>query len=253
VFSFDKCPDQPGISAVLAGHLDEGQLYGTVLDVAAVLDALIDDNFEVILVVDGSADRPIQVLDELRVRCPGLRVRCATDVAAGFDAAAYDLILLAAADGQFDMRELNHFLEAIERGADLAIGYRTSHSAGLGWRLRRWAWYASVRLLFGATARDADCSFKLFRRAVWERVAMQPTSTTLNTELLVRARRLGFRVDELPVTCLARRRDAECPAGWPALRQMLGELWALRRGLEQTRLKDEDKAETPPSPAKRVA
>jgi glycosyltransferase involved in cell wall biosynthesis len=261
MYSGEERDAQLGISAVLAGTSDGGELYGAVLDAAAVLDALIDDNFEIIVAGDTSADRTLEILDELRVRCPDLPLRFIgaddtnpiTAFAAGLEAATYDLILLIAADGQFDMRELNHFLEAIERGADVAIGYRASNATGISMRVRRWAWNALINLLFGTIARDVDCSFKLLRRTVWERVAMQPTCATFNTELLVKARRLGFRVDELPVKHLPRKNESACSPSLSELSRTLGNLWALRRGLERVQPAADEQAEREPPPARRVA
>ena len=58
-----------------------------------------------------------------------------------------------------------------------------------------------VYVLFGKTARDVDCPLKLFRRDVWERTAIEPRGADrwFSTRLVVRARRLGFGVAELPV------------------------------------------------------
>ena len=50
------------------------------------------------------------------------------------------------------------------------------------------------RLLFGPTARDVDCAFKLFRRQVWERTAVHATGATFSAEFLIKARGLGYRL-----------------------------------------------------------
>jgi hypothetical protein len=193
-------PGDPGISAVLSSHVQRPPTEEVVLELAAVLDGLVGDNFEII-VVDGPSDS----LDGLRIRFPHLPLRILEarddDPAAGIGCAAYDLVLLVSADYAFDLRELNHFLEAVEQGADLAIGYRSRN-------LARFAWYALGHLLFGKTARDVDCPFKLFRQCVWQRTGMHPRGADrwFSTRLVVRARRLGFRVTELPVKQVQRAR-----------------------------------------------
>jgi glycosyltransferase involved in cell wall biosynthesis len=188
----------PGISAVLATHDRQIDLDSTILELAAVLDGLVSENFEIIIVDsidDPAARQTSEILAGLRARCPGLPLRIMEQqnaqrgvaLAAGFDAAGYDLIFVTAADGQFDVRELNHLLDAIELGADLAIGLRRR-------RLRGWSRF--VNMLAGARAgRDIDCAFTLIRRAVWQGVGPVCCS-----ELLVRARRQGFRVAEVSVS-----------------------------------------------------
>jgi len=62
-----------------------------------------------------------------------------------------------------------------------------------------------------------DCPFKLFRTAVWQRVDMHPRAASLsfNTELLVRARRLGFQVAEVPVSHRRPKRGLPARAASP--------------------------------------
>jgi glycosyltransferase involved in cell wall biosynthesis len=241
----EKKGRMPGISAVLATTNSAGatELEGAVLDLAAVLDGLVYGNFEIIVVDVASTAHVADVLSELRARCPALPLRhherehvCQkAALAAGFDAAEYDLILVIGANGEFDVSETNHLLEAIEHGADLAIGYRPRRADGIVRRLHGWGWNVLVSLLFGKTGRDVDCSFKLFRTVVWQRVAIHApeASSTFNTELLVKARRLGFRVAEVPVS---HRRPREVMprrvAGPTEIGRALVELGELRRGLE---------------------
>jgi hypothetical protein len=232
----------PGISAVLAANAGQAELDGAVLDLAAVLDGLVYGNFEIIVVETQSSPQVAATLAELQIRCPTLPVRLQggehvgqeAALAAGFDAAVYDLILVTGTSAEFDVRETNHLLEAIEHGADLAIGYRPRRADGIVRRLHGWGWNVLVSLLFGQTGRDVDCPFKLFRTVVWQAVHVHPreASPTFNAELLVRARRLGFRVVEVPVS---HRRPPEGvsrrAAGPTEIRRALVELGELRRGL----------------------
>src|SRR4030088_3194049 len=66
-------------------------------------------------------------------------------------------------------------------------------------KLNALGWKTLVNLLFGYTAKDVDCAFKLFRRRVWESMTVHARGATFSAEFLIKARRLGFRVTELPV------------------------------------------------------
>jgi cellulose synthase/poly-beta-1,6-N-acetylglucosamine synthase-like glycosyltransferase len=179
---------------VLATHDRQVDLHGAILDLAAVLDGLVYDNFEIIVVEDqASSAWTSDILAGLLARCPKLPLRVleqqhtnrADALAAGFEAARYDLIFVTAADGQFDVRELNHLLEAIEHGAELAIGYRAR---------RRWSWHTLTRWFWGRQLHNLDCAFSLARRAVWQGVG--PLSARLSTD----ARLQGFRVAHIRVS-----------------------------------------------------
>ena len=237
-----KGDNLPGISAVLAANTTQTELEGAVLDLAAVLDGLVYGNFEIIVVEVASAPHVADVLAELRIRFPALPLRLLerkhvgleAALAAGFDAATYDLILVSGTHDEFDVRETNHLLEAIEQGADLAIGYRPRRADGIVRRLYGWGWNALVSLLFGKIGRDVDCPFKLFRKVVWQRVDIHPREArpTFNAELLVRARRLGFRIEEVPVTHRRPRKGANRRAARPTeIGRALVELGELRRGV----------------------
>ena len=228
---------QPGISAVLFAAAGATALDAAVLDLAAVLDGLVFDNFEIVVVEVATTRRVTNVLAELGVRFPHLPLRLvegqytdqAAALSAAFGTAAYDLIFVASADGQYEVRELNHLLEAIEQGADLAIGYRPHRADSFVQRLDGWGWNTLINLVFGPTAHDVDCAFKLFRQSVWRCVGMRSRGTaTFYTELLVRARRLGFRVTEVPVKHHrspdddARRAETSPATHWRALSELQG-------------------------------
>jgi glycosyltransferase involved in cell wall biosynthesis len=101
----------------------------------------------------------------------------------GFGAATRDLVFLTDGDKQFDIRELVHFLPLIV-DADLVIGYRDPRRDPPKRVFFGWGWNSLVNLLFGYTARDVDCAFKLFRRSVLQRVQVRATGATFSAEFL---------------------------------------------------------------------
>jgi len=184
--------------------------------VSQVLEPLVDD-YEVIVVNDGSRDRTKEVVEALAATNP--RIRCVSHpqnrgygeaLRTGFSSSTKELIFFTDGDKQFDVNEIARFLPEIE-DADMVIGYRRPRQDppirilyAIGWKLL-------VTTLFGYAARDVDCAFKLFRREVWESVNVNSGGATFSAELLVKARRKGYRVKELRVTHLPR--TAGSPTG----------------------------------------
>lgn len=210
----------PGISAVLAVTARQADLESVVLDLGAVLDGLVADNFEVVVVQFGRDAPNRHLLADMTARCPKLPVRVLdkhfadrqSALRAGFDAGSYDLLFVTTADGQFDTSELNHLLEAIEHGADLAIGYRPLRADGVVKRFGSWVGRTALRLRAGKVARDVNCEFKLFRRVVWDRARPRPATRQFYADLLVGAHRLGFVIEEVAVNHHRARRTARAPA-----------------------------------------
>jgi glycosyltransferase involved in cell wall biosynthesis len=125
-------------------------------------------------------------------------------LATGFAAATKELVFMTDGDAQFDLSEINKLLPLVEQGADMAIGYRSPRVDPPMRLLNALGWNLLIRLLFGYVARDVDCAFKLFRRAILNDVKIQSGGATFSTELLVRTRRAGYIIKEVPVKHLPR-------------------------------------------------
>jgi hypothetical protein len=118
-------------------------------------------------------------------------------------------------------------------GTDLVIGYRAHRADPLIRLFNAWGWKQLVNGLFGYTARDVDCAFKLFRRTVWESLTVHARGATFSTEFLVKARRLGFQVKELPVGHFPRTAGSATGARASVSARAFHELFQLWRNLDR--------------------
>ena len=234
-------PPATSISAVLPAYNEEAIIERTVRHVAGVLSGLARD-FEVIVTNDGSRDRTGAILAELAAREPDLHLRVVTHernhgygaaLASGFDAATKDLIFLTDGDKQFDVTELADFLPAMDAHTDLVIGWRKNRADPFMRLVNAWGWKTLVNSLFGYTARDVDCAFKLFRRRVWESLTVYARGATFSAEFLIKARRLGFAVRELPVSHYPRTAGSPTGARPDVIVRAFVELFQLWRNLER--------------------
>jgi hypothetical protein len=88
---------------------------------------------------------------------------------------------------------------AIWRGfLRVLLGLPTEPLPGwLGWAAYRYRF--KIRSLFGIRLRDIDSKFKLFRRKVFDRFAIQSDGDFVHAEILAKANFLGCYMDEVPV------------------------------------------------------
>src|SRR5262249_34971694 len=150
-------------------------------------------------------------------------------LASGFDAARKELVFFTDGDKQFDVSELASFLPELDDRTDLVIGWRR-HRADPPMRLlNAWGWKLLVNGLFGYTARDVDCAFKLFRCSVWQSLTVHARGATFSAEFLIKARRLGFQIKELPVSHFPRRAGSPTGAKLSVIVRAFKELLHLRR------------------------
>jgi len=194
------------ITVAMPAYNEAENIQDMVKDVIQVMDTLVDD-YEVVVVDDGSRDATAEVVKSLEERYPQVRLvqhgenkGYGAAVFNGLTSATKELVFFTDADRQFDLQEIEKLLELIDK-ADLVVGYRSPRRDPFMRKLNGWGWSMLVTLLFGYTARDIDCAFKLMHRKVIERIKEQVSSrgATFSAEFLVRAKRAGFRILEVPI------------------------------------------------------
>jgi glycosyltransferase involved in cell wall biosynthesis len=194
------------ITVAMPAYNEAENIEAMVTDVIQVMDPLAND-YEVIVVDDGSSDGTGQAVKALEQQYPQVRL-VSHEVNQGYGAAVFsgltnaskELVFFTDSDRQFDLREIERLLERIDE-ADLVVGYRTPRRDPFMRKLNGRGWSALVTLLFGYTARDIDCAFKLLQRQVIECIQDEVASrgATFSAEFLVRAKRAGFRIVEVPI------------------------------------------------------
>ena len=194
----------PGISAFFPAYNDWGTIASLVVLVSAVLRELTDD-WEVIVVNDGSLDHTDLVLAELARSNPRLRIvqhernrGYGAALRSGFAAATKPYVFYTDGDAQYDVRELKLLWENSDE-ADMVNGYKISRSDPLHRRIVGRLYHHFVKLLFRFSLRDVDCDFRLLRRSVFDHVELTQDSGLICLELVAKIERRGFRIVEVPV------------------------------------------------------
>ena len=193
------------ISLVLPAYNEAENIEPLVAEAVPALEASADD-YEIIVVDDGSADGTAEVARRVMETYPAVRLvehevnkGFGAAVFTGFTSATKDWIFYTDADRQFVLSELERFVPYMDQ-ADLIAGYRAPRRDPFLRVFYGKGWSALCTLMFGYTVRDVDCGFKLFRREIIEALAPQIESrgATFSIEWLVRAKRAGYRFVELP-------------------------------------------------------
>ena len=116
------------ISAVFPAYNDGGTIASMVTAALLALRQVTDD-YEIIVTNDGSRDYTGQVLDELVVRYPELRVihhpvnqGYGAALKTGFSAATKDWVFYTDGDAQYNPLELVDLVRALRPGVDVVNG-----------------------------------------------------------------------------------------------------------------------------------
>jgi glycosyltransferase involved in cell wall biosynthesis len=224
------------LSVCMPAYNEEANLPGMVADVVAVMRSRFAD-FEIVITNDGSKDRTGEVLEELAQVYPQLKP-VHHGVNQGYGAAVFtalshatkDVIFFTDSDRQFRLEEIDRLLVKLP-GAEMVVGYRAPRRDPFLRVLFGHGWSSIVTLLFGYTARDIDCAFKLLRRRTFEQVAPAILSrgATFSAEWLVLSNRVAHcRIVEVPVSHLPRIAGAQTGARLDVITRAFRELWRFR-------------------------
>ena len=204
------------ISVAMPAYNEEPNIGAMIDYVVRTMEPRFED-FEVVVVDDGSRDRTGEVVREIAERDPRVKLvvhpRNLGYGAAAFSAmsnATKELVLFTDSDLQFYLEDIDLLMPWVESN-DVVVGYRAPRRDPFLRVLYGKGWSFLITLFFGYAARDVDCAFKLFHREVLEDVLPKVVArgATFSGELLVRIKRAGYSIKEVPV------RHRERPAGAP--------------------------------------
>ncbi len=228
----------PALSIVLPAYNEQDNIERAVRSAASAAKALVED-WEVVVVDDGSRDLTGERLSRLQADLePALRVvrhpenrGYGAALRSGFLAARGKLVFYTDSDNQFDLSELAGFLPLMKE-ADVAVGYRVGRKDALSRRASSAVFNALASLAFGLRLRDLNCSFKLFRREVLEGLTIESDDFFVDTEMMARIRRAGWRCVQKGVRHLPRTagRSTVRAGDVPRTLVAMARMWLRLRG-----------------------
>jgi glycosyltransferase involved in cell wall biosynthesis len=226
------------ISAFFPAYNEQDNLGPLTEEAVEMLSRLCDD-YEVILVNDGSRDRTGQVADELAQRFPNVRAvhhpqnrGYGGALKTGFASARLDHVFFTDSDRQFRIQEIELLLPYAER-YDIVAGYRIRRQDHFMRLLNAKAWNLLCRVVLGVRVRDIDCAFKLFKRSVFDTIHPTSDGAVISTEIFALAKLHGLSVKQVGVHHHPRRAGVQTGASLRVILKAFRELFALKRRLRK--------------------
>jgi glycosyltransferase involved in cell wall biosynthesis len=196
---------RPGISAFFPASNDGGTIGSLVVTTLNTLAELTDD-YEVIVVENGSSDYTVEVLEALEKQYDHFKALTHREalgyggaLRVGFASCSKDLIFYTDGDAQYDPREIKVLLAALRDDVDVVNGWKLERHDPFHRIVIGRIYHHIVKLMFGFKLRDVDCDFRLIRREVFDVIDLESPDGTICLELVKKLQDAGFRFAEVPV------------------------------------------------------
>jgi len=192
-----------GISVVVPVFNEEGSVGELARRLVAVLEAM-GTTWEVVFVDDGSRDRTVEILRQVNLQEPRVKlVRFRRNfgqtaaLAAGFDFAAGEIVVTMDGDLQNDPADIPRLVAKIGEGFDLVNGWRVKRQdTFLTRRLPSMIANSLISFITGVKLHDYGCTLKAFRHEVAKHVSLYGE---LHRFIPAIASGMGVEVAEIPV------------------------------------------------------
>ncbi len=234
--------NKPGsLSVVLPAYNEEAIIEKTLSQAILALSRWTDD-FEIIVVNDGSKDRTRECIERLSLDDPRIKLLnhsvnqgYGSALVTGFHAVTKNLVFFMDSDGQFDINDLEHFLPLIDK-YDAVLGYRNPRHDHWLRKLNAWGWKQLVHMIFKLRVHDIDCAFKLYRAAFFQTLDLETRGAMINTEIMYKFNRDGYTYTEVGVRHLPREEGQATGARPAVILRALRELFFFARKWRQEEL-----------------
>ncbi|MFH1202255.1 MAG: glycosyltransferase family 2 protein [Candidatus Omnitrophota bacterium] len=189
-------------TCVLIPSYNEEKTIGGIVKKVRALE------LDVIVVDDGSSDNTEKAAKEagaLVISHPknhgkGFALRNGFTYTLGQD---YEAVITMDGDGQHDVQDIKKFLKATESNPQLGVivGNRMLNTKDMPFiRFLTNIFMSFVISMFSRQEiADTQCGFRLVRRAVLENIRLFTSNFEIESEILIRAGRLGYKISSIPI------------------------------------------------------
>lgn len=189
------------LSIIIPTYNEEGNINCLIKETLRDIKS-VSNNFEIIIVNDGSIDRTANIINKLAKEYKEVKVihhkknkGLATAWKTGIKACKKDIILYIEGDGQQPLIAQIELLKKI-KNADLVLGTRSYRYDYTPFRLiLSYGYLFLIWILFGLKYKDVGWS-QTYRRKIFDKIKIKSVTPFFDTEVVIKAKKLGFRITE---------------------------------------------------------
>lgn len=218
------------LSIILPAYNEAANIYSAIKAADDIAKEVAQD-YEIIVVNDGSTDDTGVILDALTIHFDKLRPVHQKNkgyggaITTGFKNAEKEWIFFTDSDLQFDLRELKEFIPYTENH-DYVLGHRQERADSkkrklLQNLLKVWAW-----VFFGVPfwIKDIDCAFKLMRATEFKSLMpFYSEGGIISSEFVSKIVKSTKKIVQLPVSHYPRKHGSQTGADMKVVKKAITE------------------------------
>ena len=187
---------------------DKGTIGTLVWEAKRAAEKLTND-FEIIVIDDGSTDGSRDLLMDLKLKgeIPQFKLVLHEKnrgyggaLRSGFKAATKELVFYTDGDGQYDVREMPLLWNKLTDDVDIVNGYKIKRHDPLHRIIIGYIYQYTIKILFALKIKDVDCDFRLMRRKIFDTINLTRNEGTVCVELVKKIELAGFKFTEVGVS-----------------------------------------------------
>ncbi len=185
---------------------NDGGTIGSMVTLAHETASKLTDDFEIIVIDDGSADSSKEVLNSLLDVYPNFRAifhqknqGYGGALTEGFKQAGKEFVFYTDGDAQYDVRELTKLAERMNNGVDVVNGFKVVRSDPWYRILIGKTYQNLMKWVFSLKIKDVDCDFRLMRRKIFNNIELTQKSGAICVEMIRKIQDAGFKFTEVGV------------------------------------------------------
>jgi glycosyltransferase involved in cell wall biosynthesis len=225
---------RPNISLFFPVYNDEATVR-VVANRALKLLEEVADNYEIIIVNDGSPDSSGAIADQLAVEYEKISVihhpqnrGYGAAMKTGIAASQYDIICMIDGDNEYDVFDLKKML-AVKDYYMLIIAFRYRKLYSTKRIFISFIYNTVLRVLFKSPFRDISTGIRLIHRAVVNDVELTSNSPFIGAELTLKSMLRGFPVGEVGIQTFPRDFGHGSATSYKNIMGTIRDIWRIRR------------------------
>lgn len=234
---------KPYLSVIISAYKEEHRIGQNLVEMDDFLKKK-GFSYEFVVVIDGSPDKTAEVVEGYKSQIQNIRMFNNLEnhgkgygIRQGLLEAKGEYRLFLDADGSTSITHLDAFLPEFKNGYDVVIGSRDIQGAYVQVHQAKWKeifgdtgnW--AIRIILGLWGYpDTQCGFKMLSAHAAEEVAkrMVVDRFGFDFELIILAKKLGFKIKQMPVRWLNEEGSTVSLTGPNGYFQVLIDLWKTR-------------------------